>query len=139
MRAATKPPLRMRWVRRVDGTVKHIPVCGGGRMYTHTAEGQVVAAEQETGRVLWRRFWPEVYLSFTSPLYHEERLLIPQAGLRESRMRCLDAATGKLEREPGVNRFRQDATTTYDTLGNAVRTSIRTGVNAYQHTYRTYD
>jgi len=94
-----KPPLRMRWVRRVDGTVKHIPVCGGGRMYTHTAEGQVIAVEQETGRLLWRRYWPEVYLSFTSPLYQQERLLIPQAGLRDSRLRCLDAATGKLQWE----------------------------------------
>jgi outer membrane protein assembly factor BamB len=91
-----EPPLRMRWVRRVEGTVKHIPVCGGGRMYTHTAEGQVIAVEQETGRLLWRRYWPDVYLSFTSPLYFEERLLVPQAGLKHSRMRCLDAATGEL-------------------------------------------
>ena len=27
----------------------------------------------------------------------------------------------------------------YDTLGNAVRTSNRTGANAFEHTYRTYD
>ncbi|MDP6444097.1 MAG: PQQ-binding-like beta-propeller repeat protein, partial [Pirellulaceae bacterium] len=91
-----KPPLRMRWVRRVEGTVKHIPVCGGGRMYTHTAEGQVIAVEQETGRLLWRRYWPDVYLSFTSPLYYEGRLLVPQAGVKQSMMRCLDAATGEL-------------------------------------------
>ncbi len=91
-----KPPLKMRWIRRVEGTVKHIPVCGGGRMYTHTAEGQVIAVEQETGRLLWRRYWPGVYLSFTSPLYHNERLLVPQAGIEKSRLRCLDAATGKL-------------------------------------------
>ena len=91
-----KPPLRMRWVRRVEGTVKHIPVCGGGRMYTHTAEGQIVAVEQETGRLLWRRFFPGVYLSFTSPIYRDEKLLVPQAGVKGSKMRCLDAATGKL-------------------------------------------
>ena len=91
-----EPPLRMRWVRRVEGTVKHIPVCGGGRMYTHTAEGQIIAVEQETGRLLWRRYWPGVYLSFTSPLYHQEKLLVPQAGLKESWVRCLDAATGEL-------------------------------------------
>jgi len=91
-----KPPLRMRWVRRVEGSVKHIPVCGGGRMYTHTAEGQIIAVEQETGRLLWRRYWPDVYLSFTSPLYYRGRLLVPQAGLLKSRLRCLDAATGKL-------------------------------------------
>ena len=24
------PPLRMRWAQRLDGTVKHLPVCGGG-------------------------------------------------------------------------------------------------------------
>lgn len=91
-----EPPLRMRWVRRVEGTVKHIPVCGGGRMYTHTAEGQIIAVEQETGRLLWRRYWPGVYLSFTSPLYYRERLLVPQMGLMLSWLRCLDAATGEL-------------------------------------------
>ncbi len=91
-----RPPLRMRWVRRVEGTVKHIPVCGGGRMYTHTAEGQIIAVEQETGRLLWRRYSPGVYLSFTSPLYYRERLLVPEASDKEPRLRCLDAATGKL-------------------------------------------
>ena len=91
-----KPPLRMRWARRLEGTVKHLPVCGGGRLYTHTAEGQIIAYEQDTGRLLWRRYWPDVYLSFTSPLYINEKLLIPQAGIKKSRMRCLDAATGEM-------------------------------------------
>ena len=94
-----KPPLRMRWARRLEGTVKHLPVCGGGRMYLHTAEGQVIAVEQDTGRLLWRRHWPHVYLSFTSPLYHRGRLLIPQGGIKQSRVRCLDAATGELRWE----------------------------------------
>lgn len=91
-----QPPLRMRWARRLEGTVKHLPVCGGGRLYMHTAEGQVIAVEQDTGRLLWRRHWPFVYLSFTSPLYINEKLIVPQAGIKQSRMRCLDAATGKL-------------------------------------------
>jgi len=91
-----KPPLRMRWTRRLAGTVKHLPVCGGGRMYIHTAEGQILALEQDTGRLLWRRYWPDVYLSFTSPLYIQGKLLVPQAGIKRSMMRCLDAATGKL-------------------------------------------
>ena len=65
-------------------------------MYTHTAEGQIFAVEQETGRLLWRRYWPDVYLSFTSPLYYNEKLLVPQAGMKQSRLRCLDAATGEL-------------------------------------------
>lgn len=91
-----KPPLRMRWARRLEGTVKHLPVCGGGRLYTHTAEGQIIAVEQDTGRLLWRRYWPDVYLSFTSPLYINGKLLIPQAGIKKSVMRCLDAATGDL-------------------------------------------
>lgn len=90
-----KPPLRMRWARRLEGTVKHAPVCGGGRLYTHTAEGQIIACEQDTGRVLWRRYRPDVYLSFTSPLYYREKLLVPQAGMKQSQMRCLDAATGR--------------------------------------------
>ena len=91
-----EPPLRMRWARRLEGTVKHLPVCGGGRMYTHTAEGQIIAVEQDTGRLLWRRYWPDVYLSFTSPLYISGKLLVPQAGMKGSMMRCLDAATGDL-------------------------------------------
>jgi len=91
-----KPPFKIKWIRRYEGTFKHLPVCGGGRMYTHTAEGQIFAVEQETGRLLWRKFWPGVHISFTSPLYYKERLLVPQAGMKESRMRCLDAATGKL-------------------------------------------
>ncbi|MCB1237195.1 MAG: PQQ-binding-like beta-propeller repeat protein [Verrucomicrobiae bacterium] len=93
---AIEPPLRMRWIRRNEGTVKHIPVCGGGRMYTHTAEGQVIAVEQETGRQLWRRYTPGAFLTFTSPLYHEEKLLIPQMGIGRSVIECLDAATGAL-------------------------------------------
>ena len=91
-----KPPLRMRWARRLEGTVKHLPVCGGGRLYSHTAEGQIIAVEQDTGRLLWRRHWPDVYLSFTSPLYIDGKLLVPQAGIKRSMMRCLDAATGRL-------------------------------------------
>jgi outer membrane protein assembly factor BamB len=91
-----KPPLRMRWARRLEGTVKHLPVCGGGRLYIHTAEGQIIACEQDTGRLLWRRHWPDVYLSFTSPLYIDGKLLVPQAGIKRSMMRCLDAATGRL-------------------------------------------
>ncbi|MFM2168174.1 MAG: hypothetical protein RIS79_2545 [Verrucomicrobiota bacterium] len=91
-----KPPLRMRWARRLEGTVKHLPVCGGGRMYTHTAEGQIIACEQDTGRLLWRKWFPDVYLSFTSPLYIGGKLLVPQAGMKKSFVRCLDAATGNL-------------------------------------------
>ena len=93
---AIRPPFRMKWIRRFEGTFKHLSVCGGGRMYTHTAEGQIFAVEQETGRLLWRRFFPGVHVSFTSPLYHDGRLLVPQAGLGQCRLRCLDAATGDL-------------------------------------------
>jgi len=91
-----KPPLKLKWVRRYEGSFKHLPVCGGGRMYTHTAEGQIFAVEQQTGRLLWRRFWPGVHISYTAPLYHNERLLLPQGGLEKSFVRCLDAATGQL-------------------------------------------
>ncbi|MHC4174438.1 MAG: outer membrane protein assembly factor BamB family protein [Planctomycetota bacterium] len=91
-----KPPFKIKWIRRYAGTFKHIPVCGGGRMYTHTAEGQIFAVEQETGRLLWRRYWPGVHVSFTCPIYYKGRLLVPQAGLKKSVMRCLDAATGEL-------------------------------------------
>jgi outer membrane protein assembly factor BamB len=91
-----QPPLKMKWVRRYAGTTKHFSTCGGGRLYTHTAEGQIFAVEQETGRLLWRRYFPGVFICYTSPLYHQERLLVPQAGLKQCRLRCLDAATGRL-------------------------------------------
>lgn len=93
------PPLRIKWIRRYDGTVKHFSTCGGGRMYTHTAEGTVFAVEQETGRLLWKRYYPGVYISYTSPLYYEGHLLVPQAGPKQCRLRCFDAATGKLQWE----------------------------------------
>ena len=91
-----QPPFRMKWIRRFKGTCKHMSVCGGGRIYTHTAEGQIFAAEQETGRLLWRRYFPGVHVSYTSPLYHQGRIYVPQAGLEKCRLRCLDAATGEL-------------------------------------------
>lgn len=91
-----RPPFRMKWIRRFKGTAKHMSVFGEGRMYTHTAEGKVFAVEQETGRLLWRRYFPGVHVSFTAPIYWEGRLLVPQAGLRESRLRCFDAATGEV-------------------------------------------
>ncbi len=91
-----EPPFDITWIRRYKGTVKHFSVCGDGRLYTHTAEGQIFAVEQETGRMLWRRYWPGVHISFTSPIFHQGRLLVPQAGLEKSILRCLDAATGDL-------------------------------------------
>jgi len=91
-----KPPFKVKWIRRFEGTIKHFSSCGGGRMYTHTAEGQVFAVEQETGRLLWRTAYPGVHVSYTAPLHHEGRLYIPQAGLEKCRLRCLDAATGRL-------------------------------------------
>ncbi|HRI38804.1 MAG TPA: citrate/2-methylcitrate synthase, partial [Nitrospira sp.] len=47
-------------------------------------------------RMLWRKWFPDVYLSFTSPLYIDGKLLVPQAGMKKSFVRCLDAATGNL-------------------------------------------
>ncbi len=97
-----QPPFRSKWVRRFDGTTKHFPTFGGGRMYTHTAEGQIFAVEQETGRLLWRRYYPGVHISYTAPLYHSGRLLVPQAGQEQGRLRCLDAATGNLQWEAPI-------------------------------------
>jgi len=91
-----RPPFKNNWIRRYEGTAKHFSTFGGGRMYTHTAEGQVFAVEQETGRLLWREYFPGVHICYTSPLYHKERLLVPQAGLATCRLRCLNAATGEL-------------------------------------------
>jgi outer membrane protein assembly factor BamB len=40
-----------------------------------------------------------VYLSFTSPLYISGKLIVPQAGIKRSVMRCLNAETGELQWE----------------------------------------
>ena len=58
-------PLKLRWIRRYEGTSKQFSSFGGGRMYTHTAEGQVFAVEQDTGRLLWRRYFPGGSSNFT--------------------------------------------------------------------------
>ncbi len=89
-------PLSLGWVRRYEGSTLHHSSFGGGRMYTHTAEGQIFAVEQATGRLLWRTFFPGVHVSYTTPLYYQERLLVPQPGFDRGVLRCLDAATGKL-------------------------------------------
>jgi outer membrane protein assembly factor BamB len=91
-----EPPFQLKWIRRYEGTVKHFSTFGEGRMYTHTAEGQIFAVESETGRLLWRDYYPGVHICYTSPLYVDGRLLVPQAGLKECWLRCLDAATGEL-------------------------------------------
>ncbi len=91
-----KPPFRTKWIRRYDGSVKHFSTCGGGRLYTHTAEGQIFAVEQETGRQLWQHYFPGTHISYTSLSYHDGRIFVPQAGLDRSWLRCLDAETGEL-------------------------------------------
>ena len=88
------PPFELSWIRRYEGTGKHFSTFGEGRMYTHTAEGQIFAVEQETGRLLWRRYFPGVHICYTSALYYDGRLLVPQAGLEKCLLRCLDAETG---------------------------------------------
>ncbi|OHB81737.1 MAG: hypothetical protein A2W31_07140 [Planctomycetes bacterium RBG_16_64_10] len=98
-RQGLQPPLKLSWVRRFEGTAKHFSTFGGGRMYTHTAEGQVLAVEAASGRLLWRVYYPGVHICYTAPLYYRERLLVPQAGLTRCRLRCLDAATGALQWE----------------------------------------
>jgi YD repeat-containing protein len=50
-----------------------------------------------------------------------------------------DVVTGSVERDPGADRFKPEASIVYDTLGNPVRIGTRMGANAFQHTWKTYD
>jgi YD repeat-containing protein len=50
-----------------------------------------------------------------------------------------DPATGRVEPISAAGRFQRSLATTYDTLGNQVRTKLRTGFNSYQYEYKTYD
>ena len=44
-----------------------------------------------------------------------------------------DTGTGRVESDPGANRFSREASIVYDALGNAVRIGNRTGVDVFQH------
>ena len=50
-----------------------------------------------------------------------------------------DPATGRVEAHSAAGRFQRSLATTYDALGNQVRTKLRTGINSYQYEHKTYD
>ncbi|WP_187426872.1 putative Ig domain-containing protein [Nitrosomonas communis] len=50
-----------------------------------------------------------------------------------------DSATGRVEAISAEGRFQRSLATTYDALGNQVRTQLRTGLNSSQYEYKTYD
>lgn len=50
-----------------------------------------------------------------------------------------DEKTGVVEKDYTLDRFKRGSHITYDTLGNAVRVSTRSGLNNSVHNYRTYD
>ena len=50
-----------------------------------------------------------------------------------------DPATGRVEALSAAGRFQRSLATTYDALGNKVRTKLRTGINSYQYEYKVYD
>jgi YD repeat-containing protein len=50
-----------------------------------------------------------------------------------------DPATGRVEASSAAGRFQRSLATTYDVLGNQVRTKLQTGINRYQYEYKTYD
>ncbi|MFH1759892.1 MAG: PQQ-binding-like beta-propeller repeat protein, partial [bacterium] len=89
-------PFKIKWIRQVKGSVIDPPVCGGGRIYTHLSQGMIIACEQETGRQLWRKYFPGYTSSHAPPLYSNGRLYIADAGIKNCLIRCLDAATGNV-------------------------------------------
>ena len=50
-----------------------------------------------------------------------------------------DPATGRVEAGSAAGRFQRSLATTYDALGNQVRTKLRTGITSYQDEHKTYD
>ena len=86
-------------------------------MYTHTAEGQIFAVEQETGRLLWREYFPGVHICYTSPLYVKERLLVPQAGLDKCRLRTMHL--------PDIFQDHDTPDKQYETAGLTVRDIVK--------------
>jgi hypothetical protein len=54
--AAQAPGLAERWVAEVGGQINTQPLVSGGRVYVGTEEGRLVALDEGTGAVVWRRF-----------------------------------------------------------------------------------
>lgn len=81
------------WRYRAGAPVRAAPVSGGGRIYAHTAAGEIFALDRQ-GRKVWSRppepgGGPE---PLRAPLLHADGWLI--AASRDGTVRALDAATG---------------------------------------------
>jgi len=79
------PSAHALWALRLEGTVKHVPVLWrpGRPLTLHTAEGQIIAVEQETpAPPCWAAATgPDVYLVVTSPLHRNSgKLLVASSG-----------------------------------------------------------
>jgi outer membrane protein assembly factor BamB len=87
--AGLKAPFRLRWAVRL-GAMSRSPLSASeDDVFGLALDGTLVAVEQETGRIRWRRRlegpgWMQ------SPLCHEGRLYVPRPGA----LYCLDASDG---------------------------------------------
>ena len=50
-----------------------------------------------------------------------------------------DPATGRVEASSAAGRFQRSLATSYDALGNQIRTKLRTDINGFQYEYKAYD
>jgi outer membrane protein assembly factor BamB len=91
-----KPPFRLKWATRLEGQMKATPAVGGGRVYAQTVNGLITTMDLETGRILWRNYYPGVLpdnpaQNRASPLFAEGRLYF---AYYPGGFYCVDAATG---------------------------------------------
>jgi outer membrane protein assembly factor BamB len=99
-----KPPFKLRWAVRSHGLFKQ-PVCGIGQDIVYvTLSGLVVAREQQTGRIRWRRKLAEQGWSRAGLLCAEGKVYIPRTrdmrfpivrGQKDA-LYCLEADTGEI-------------------------------------------
>lgn len=96
------PPFRLKWATRTEGQMKNVPIVGGGRVFAQTVNGLVTAMDQQTGRILWRRFHPAALANSddqnrTSPMYAEGRLYYSyySDSAYTGSLFCVNAATGE--------------------------------------------
>jgi len=92
-----KPPFRLKWATRIEGQMKSTPVVADGRVFAQTVNGLLTAMDQETGRILWRKYYRGVLPSNgaqnrTSPLYADGRLYF---AYYPGGFYCVDATTGE--------------------------------------------
>lgn len=99
--AGLKPPYRLRWACRPLGSFRAPPTASLNDVFFSTMDGTVIAMEQMTGRIRWRRRIGVTGEGASVPTVWKDRLYLigagydPRTGGRLRSLMALDARTGE--------------------------------------------